>query len=314
MILTVTLNAAVDHTLVIDGLKAHDTNRIVEIQTDAGGKGINLSRIVRELGGETLATGFIGGEPGEYIVDRLNREGVPHRFVETKAPTRTNFNIESGDGPPTTFNARGAEITASEFSRFADDFRELCGQSAWVALGGSIPPGLPTDIFSILIRHAREQGCLTAVDADGEAMQCALDSGPDFIKPNLAEASRLLGHEVSPSDAPQAARELVQRMRSAGAPEPIVVISMGSKGAVACCEKSCLHALPIEIEAHSTIGSGDSLVAGLLTEWLKSGEFEQALRTGNAAGAATAMTDGSRIGTRDEILRLLEQSRVEELG
>ncbi len=311
MILTVTLNAAVDYTLLIDGLKAHDTNRVREIQTDAGGKGVNLSRIVRELGGETVATGFVGGEPGDYVLHRLDKQRVPHQFIETQAPTRTNFNVESGDGPPTTFNAPGSPITSAEFSAFADLFRKLCAESRWVALGGSIPPGLPTDILSILVRYAREQGCLTAVDADGEAMRCAMEVGPDLIKPNLAEAARLLGHPVDADSASDSARELVKQLKAAGASDPIAIISMGSKGAIACRGDRCIRALPIQIEPHSTIGSGDGMVAGFLTEWIKTEDLVSALRMGNAAGAATALTDGSRIGKRPEILELLERSEVE---
>ncbi len=312
MILTITLNPALDQTLLVTGLKPHDTNRIQEVQTDAGGKGINLSRIAAELGTQTTATGFLGGGTGGFIRHVMKKQGIIDECIETSSETRTNFNVESGDGPPTTFNAKGNAVTEREWLQLVAKVTELASSAKWIALGGSLPPGLPEDAFGILGQIAKHAGAKLVLDADGAPMQAGLTANPDFIKPNVREAERLLNRQLfSSRDAIiQAARDLFAQ---ANASEPIVVISRGAEGAIMCCAQGTFETTALPIHPRSTIGSGDSMIGGMLHAILEGNDLPTALRYGNAAGAATATSDGTHIGQKQDILDLFEKTSVHEI-
>lgn len=311
MILSVTLNPCVDKTLFVEGLRPHDTNRVVRVETDAGGKGVNLSRIVTELGGATLATGFLGGGNGATVRYVLETEGVPHEFVESAGETRANFSVESGDGPPTVFGAKGETVSGLEWEQFLALAARRFAEASWVAMGGSLPPGLPSETYAVLGAMARESAARWVADADGDALRHGLAAAPDLIKPNRSEAGRLVGREIeSVGDALSVARQLRGQLTDAGSPDPVVVVSLGAEGAVMACADGAFIGDPVEVRAVSTIGSGDSLVAAVL--WANEGglSWPEALRWGLAAGAATAMTDGTQIGQRPDIERNYERAKV----
>ncbi len=313
MILTVTLNPAVDHIFFINGLKAHDTNRVQSMQTDSGGKGVNLSRIAVELGTRSVATGFLGGSTGAFITHALQKQGVVTNFVEIENETRTNLNVESGDGPPTTFNAKGPLVHEREWELLQLRVERLAEDATWVALGGSLPPGLPVDAFKTLGEIAKKKNCMLALDADGEVMLEGIKAGPDLIKPNVKEAERILGREIEGDESKivEAALELVSILQSNGSSEPTVVISRGKNGAILATSSTVLRGFPIEIESKSTIGSGDSLIGGLLYGLQTQKTLEESFRYGLAAGTATATTNGTEIGRRDVILDFFQSTRTE---
>lgn len=308
MILSVTLNPCIDHAIFVSDLHLGDTNRVVRTEIDAGGKGVNLSRVVAELGGETIATGFLGGGPGAHIREVLSRQGVQNSFIEIRGVTRTNFSVEDTSGqPPTTFNDRGPEIQAEEWDDMLAWIEQVAPRVGWVAFGGSLPPGLPTDAFSILGKLARGKGCRIVIDADGEPMRHALEFGPCFIKPNAKEAERLVGYPVkTDEEAFRAAGTLYERLGA----ESFVVISRGGDGAVLRCAEGTFKGIAPAIEPHSTIGSGDSMIAGMLWAFESGFGAAEALRWGLAAGAATAVTDGSEIARRPVIELLYNDARV----
>lgn len=315
MILSVTLNPCVDLTLFVDTLKPFDTNRISRKEVDAGGKGINLSRVAVELGAKSLATGFIGGPVGDQVLAVMRDQGVVDAMVRTRAETRMNFSVEDGtENPPTTFNAKGGPFDSSEWTALVNKVSELSREAKWVAIGGSLPLGVPADAYKTLVEVAKNQGARVLLDADGEPLKAGLLGAPDMIKPNLPEASRLLGRPLQTrEEAIDAVQEIWQMLKSAGAEEPIALLSMGSKGALAFDGEAVLFAEPIEIEEKSTIGSGDSLLGGLLAGLVGGDSLEEALKQGSAAGAATAMTDGTQIARRGEVQRLLKLAKVQRI-
>ncbi|HZH98339.1 MAG TPA: 1-phosphofructokinase [Fimbriimonadaceae bacterium] len=310
MILTVTLNPSVDHALFIEHLKVGDTNRVKRTERDAGGKGVNLARVAAELGAQTVATGFLGGGPGAYVRRVLERQGVQHRFIEVAGETRINFSVEDADkNPPTTFNEQGPEITAAELQELIAQVEELAPHVEWLAMGGSLPPGVPDDIFARLTEIGRRAGCKTVVDADGEPMKLALEARPNMIKPNHKEAARLLGRPVeSTEEAVGVARELLNALDQAYG---VAVVSRGADGAVLAHQGGVLLAQSPEVQVRSTIGSGDSMIGGILFALMSGMSLEEAFRWGIAAGAATATTDGSEIARRPVVLELLERVRIE---
>lgn len=308
MILTVTLNPSVDHALFVETLKPYDTNRVIRTETDAGGKGVNLARVAAELGAHTIATGFLGGGNGAFVRKVLDRQHVQHDFIEIEGDTRTNISVEDNtEKPPTTFNEPGPQISPEALEQLVQKCRQLAPTAKWVALGGSLPPGVPKDIFKTLATLFREQGKKVALDADGEPMQLGVQAGINLIKPNAKEAERLVKRPVQTlPDAVTAARELQKHAR-------IAVISRGEDGAVMACDDGLYNGISPAIHARSTIGSGDSLVAGMLWALLEGQSLEDAFRWGIAAGAATATTDGSEIARKPTILDLLPRVQIERL-
>lgn len=305
-VLTVTLNPSVDRLVYVQQLVQHDTNRILRIEEDVGGKGVNVARVLRRLGVPVTATGFLAGRTGRYIQRELTEmESVHCEFVWVPGETRTNLAIQEADGsPPTALNERGPEVSPKALEALLQVVEGYCGAVQFVALGGSLPPGVPTDIYATIGQMAARRGSKVILDADGEPLIQGLKASPYLIKPNENETERLLGRTVDTlEDAAQAARELHNRGI------PIVIVSLGEKGAAVACEEGCWIAVPPRVRAVSTIGSGDSMVAGVLSVLVRQGTIEEAMCWGTAAGAATAMTDGCDIGTTQQIEALLPEVR-----
>ncbi len=310
MILSVTLNPSIDHTIFVPELRVSDTNRVERTEIDAGGKGVNLSRIAVEVGGESTATGFLGGATGHMVEGVLRKQGVVSDFVHTRAKTRTNVSIETGSkAPPTTLNEKGGPIRPEEWEQLLSKVDRLMEGAAWLAMGGSLPQGLGADAFLILGQRARALGVPVLIDADGEPMKHALTLAPDMVKPNEKEAARLLGRPIATDDdALQAAEELYARLNDS--PNRVALVSRGRSGAVMRCSEGLFLGRAADVESCSTIGSGDSLLGGLLAKRIAGCTWSEAFRWGLAAGSATAITNGAEIGRRADIERLVAESTV----
>lgn len=313
MILTVTLNPCVDHTLFLDSIALGDTNRASKVERDAGGKGINVSRVIHNLGGHTVATGFLGGGAGAYVRATLDREGVGHEFAAIKDETRLNFSVETAAGtPPTCFNEPGPMILPEELESLLSIVRNQLSNARWVVLGGSRPGGLPDDILYQIGLMAREAGVPFALDADGQVLKQGIPAGPSFLKPNSSEASRLLGRTLSTvEDCIAGARE-ISGMTSAE--DPIVVISRGADGAVMWARGETWVGKSPSVVCRSTVGSGDSMIAATLTHLSQGASPAEALRFGLAAGAATASNEGSGLATLEDVNELAIRASVEKFG
>ncbi|MBK8165797.1 MAG: 1-phosphofructokinase family hexose kinase [bacterium] len=312
MILTVTLNPCVDLLLGTRGLLPHDTNRVLTREEDAGGKGTNLSRVAAELGAKTTACVLLGGGTGAHVQHVLEVQGVTPAIIPTQAQTRVNISVQDGsDRPPTTFNMRGGPVSDAEWQQALRTVVSLAAGARWVCLGGSLPEGVPVEAWRTLVAALRALPVRILLDADDEPLRLGLEAGPHLIKPNLAEASRLLGRPVvGVEDAFAAAAELRALLAARGAEDPAVIISMGADGAVAATSAGSWQAAAIPVAVRSTIGSGDSLLGGLLAAFAHGHDWAEALRWGIAAGAATAMTDGTEIARRAVVQDLLARAVV----
>lgn len=307
MLVTVTLNPSLDRLIYVKNLLPNDTNRILAIEEDAGGKGVNVARVFNRLEGEVTATGFLGGRAGSYVARVLEDEGVNCDFTRIALDTRTNWAIQEEDGsPPTALNSPGPEILPDELEDFTRKLETLSKKSSYVAFCGSVPRGVPKDIYQTLTKTVVQNGCKVVLDADEDALRHGIQSQPYLVKPNEYEASRLLGQPVQTIEqAAQAARKIHQMGVE------YVIVSMGADGAVAASAEAVVLAVPPRVTTVSTIGSGDSMVAGFLSVMLKQGgDLDEAMRWGTAAGAATAMTDGSDIGNAAQIRELLDRVEI----
>ncbi|MEN6356874.1 MAG: 1-phosphofructokinase [Armatimonadota bacterium] len=306
MISTVTLNPALDKTIHISKLAPNDTNRVISLETDAGGKGINCSRMLSRLGAETTALAFLGGNTGDFIRMVLDKAEIDLEIVPTQRPTRTCIAVEeSANVPPTTFNERGGPIEHQELVTMIEKVKDISRKCKYMVFGGSVPTGINQDVYKVLIEIAQAGGAKAVLDADGEALSVGLKAKPFMIKPNRDEAERILGKQFeSIADAARGALSLAERGIE------LVVISLGKQGAIACYENEIYYAVTPAVKTISTIGSGDSLIAGILWALENGRDVQDALKAGCAAGAATAMSSGTDIGSREDVDKLIDEVKV----
>ncbi|HEY3504334.1 MAG TPA: 1-phosphofructokinase family hexose kinase [Actinocatenispora sp.] len=257
MILTVTLNAALDVTYRVDALRPHETHRVASVVTRAGGKGVNVASVLTQIREPAVATGLVGGPTGEQIRARLAAAGIPDAFVGVAADSRRTLVVADADGA-TGFWEPGPPVTADEWAAFATRFRGLATVARAVVLSGSLPAGVPDDAYARLVAIARELGVPSIVDAEGPALAAALTARPDVVKPNAHELATVTGATPSTVDEVRAAATEL-RARGAGA----VVASRGADGIVAVTADGTYRAAPPEAVAGNPTGAGDALVAAL---------------------------------------------------
>lgn len=297
MIVTLTPNPAADKTLLVPALRIGGVNRTSESHLDPGGKGINASRVVHRLGRETRALTVLGGHIGRLLEAGLAAEGVPCLAVRVEDETRLNVILHDGaTGGSTRIWDRGAEVPGWAAAGLEAMVREWIPRSRAFLCAGTLPPGLPDDFYARVLAEAEAAGVPTILDSDGECFRRGLEGRPTLIKPNVREAEALLGRPLrTDSDLLAGARDLLAMGPSA------VVLSMGASGSLLVTAERAVRAIPPKVERRSAVGSGDSLVAGLLVALAEGWPLEEGLRLGTAAGAATAMTVGTQLGSREEI-------------
>ena len=295
MIYTLTLNPALDYALYLPAFSEGKTNRSVREQLDFGGKGINVSYVLHQLGEPTVALGFIAGFTGEALCAMLESEGVPCEFVRLEqGMTRINVKIKSEK--ESEINAQGPDIPPEALDVLYARLDRL-GKGDTLLLAGSVPATLPKDIYKMMLSRLEGKGIRFAVDAEGELLLNVLKYRPYLIKPNRAELCGLVGEElVDDVDIERAAREL----QAMGAQN--VLVSLGADGALLLDEQGVAHRAPaVGGKPVNTVGAGDSMVAGFLAG--ASMGYDFALRLGLAAGGATATSAG--LATKKEIEALL---------
>jgi len=309
MITTVTLNPSLDKTIYVNKLVANDTNRVIKVELDAGGKGINCSRMAHELGASTQVIAFLGGKIGDFIEAVLNKDGIPLTRIDIAKSTRTCVAVEeSSDVPPTTFNERGGGVEHSDVVELLEKVKDASRNSSYMVFGGSLPPGIGPDIYNALIQIAKSGGARAVLDTEGDPLVEGLKAKPFMVKPNRAEAERLLGVEfASKADVARGALQIAEMGVT------LAVISLGKQGSVAAYEGAIYDVSAPEVKAISTIGSGDSMTAGILWALEEGKTIEEALQWGAAAGAATAMSDGTDIGRKADAESLVERVNVRRL-
>lgn len=309
MIYTITLNPALDRIVEVEGLVPDDTNRIQRESRYAGGKGIDVSRVLRELGDDSIALGFVGGYDGLELEGRLIQEGVRTDFTKISEETRTNIIIfDRSRGTQTSLNAPGPTIKPHELALFFQKLEHLVPMPTMVVISGSIPPGVPVDIYARIIHSLKDQGVRVVLDADGEPLRRGVRALPFMIKPNIYELGRLVGGKLAEDSEVLEAARSIQRQGV-----EIVVVSLGGRGALAVSKEGSWRAVPPPVEVQSTVGAGDSLVAGFVYRLTRGAAIPECLRFGVACGTAAALTPGNELCHREDVHRLLPEVQVEEV-
>jgi len=309
MIATVTLNPSLDRTVTVEGLLVDETNRWTSLRRDPGGKGINVSRVIHELGGETVAYGFIGGTDGDTLMYLLKQQGVPFDFTPIREDIRSNFIItDLKTRRQTRIDAPGPHVSIDELESLIEKVTHIEPKPDFLVFAGSVPPGVPDDIYRRLIDEVKKRGIKTVLDSDEEWLEEGIKAKPYLIKPNVHEAQELLGAELKSEAAIiEAARTLV------GQGIGVVAISRGKDGLIVTTSQKTVKAVPPRVEIRSTVGAGDSAVAGLVLKLSQGYGIEEACRWAAAAGTAAALTPGTELCRRADVERLLPQVKVEEL-
>ena len=283
MIYTVTLNPSIDFIVRIDQLNLGSVNRMVSDDKFAGGKGINVSRVLQRLGVGNTATGFLGGFTGHFIEDSLKNEGIETAFVKVEQDTRINVKIKSQE--ETEINGQGPMINQEQLEALKAKLSQLTSDDT-VVFAGSAPVNLGNAVYKELIPLVRQSGAQVVCDFEGQPLLDALANNPLLVKPNNHELEAIFG---VPLNSLNDVKTYARRILEMGA--QYVLISMAGDGALLVTEEATYFAKPIKGQVKNSVGAGDSMVAGFTGEFVKSKDPVEALKWGVACGTATAFSD-----------------------
>lgn len=306
-IATVTMNPSIDQHILIDRLVKDDVIRARDIRRDPGGKGINVSRALKELGANTVAFGITGGGAGYIVKSLLHERDIPFESVEVVEETRINFIFtDSSDRTQTRISSPGPWVQLEEADRLLELALAHRPAPAWWVLGGSLPRGIPADFYARMIRALQTRGARCFLDADDDVLKIGLEARPYGIKPNDSELARLVGRRLrSETEILAAAREVLDLGVE------IVAVTLGEKGALVVTASSVIHALTPAVDVRSKVGAGDSFLAGFVHAISQGQSLEAAARLGAAAGTAAVIHEGTQLCRREDVERLATQVVVE---
>ena len=287
MIVTVTFNPSLDRTMAFASLERGEVQRADETLEDPGGKGVNVTRFINARGGESVAVLPAGGPMGHALTSALDEARIPYRAVPIAGRTRANVAVVEPDGTTTKLNEAGPVLSDDEVEALLAAVAELATDGGWVAVAGSLPTGQSTDVVARVAEVARKAGSKFALDISGQALADGLASKPDLIKPNEEELGEILGREL-------VTREEVlrgcQEARDLGA--GTVICSLGGDGAVLVDAEGIWSVKGQKVPVRSTVGAGDSLMAGFLHA---GGQGPEALKVGVAWATAAVQTPGTGV-------------------
>ncbi len=305
-ILTITLNPAVDKAVKVLRFKVGDDFREKALFLSAGGKGVNVSQVLRHVGAQTITGGFLGGPAGGYIKRELDKDGIRHSFSNTAGNTRTSLTIlDPSLNTITRILERGPEITRKELNLFRKRYLSLLNGCGAVVLSGRNIPGAPDSLYAELISAAKKRGVFTVLDTSGRPYLLGIKKKPSMIKPNQDEVRHLTGRGVlKVSGLKSVARDLYGRGIK------IVAITMGSRGAVVYNGRDMVVAVPPKLKRTNPIGCGDSFIAGFLAYMVRGLGFTDCVRMAVACGAANALSIDPGSVKRSEVKRMYNKVRI----
>ena len=289
MIAAFTLNVSIDRRYLVENGSLNQVNRVKECTATAGGKGLNVARVIHVLGEEVVAGGIAGGHLGEFVISELDREGIPHHFTRAAGESRCCINIkDTKTGAQTEYLEPGLTVTSEESEAFMKDFEGLAGCSDVITLSGSLPKGLPADFYARLIRRAKTMGRPVLLDASGASLTAGIAAAPAYIKPNEDEIAALTNTGIEDEAALSKA---MMDLHRAGIDR--VVLSMGSRGAMIACGEGLFKGRPPKIQAVNTVGCGDSMTAAFAVALQRKMNAEESLRFAIGVSAASALNPGT---------------------
>src|SRR3954469_19657592 len=314
MIITVTLNAAIDKTLAVPNFRLGRRHRAVEQTAMAGGKGVNVARALKTLKMPVIATGVAGGPTGTRIIEQLTEEAILNDFVRIREESRTSTAVvDPTTGDQTEINERGPAVSEAELDLFVDKLLYLAKGAGVCVFSGSLPRGVPDDLYARLIVEINRLGCVTVLDSEGEALRVGTRAEPTVVTPNEPEAEELVGHEFSEDGDRRAA---VHEVVELGAREAIMTLPTGCIGLLGTGSDRVLLSASIDpgvVEARSTVGSGDAFLAGYVAARYQHKDPEECLRFAVGCGAESIQHFGAGVLDPREVERLLSEVAVDKV-
>jgi 1-phosphofructokinase/tagatose 6-phosphate kinase len=312
MILTVTLNAAIDRTVAVPNFRLGRRHRAVEASTVAGGKGVNVARALKLLGKPVIATGLAGGATGTRILERLAEESILNDFTRIEGESRTNLAvIDPTSGEQTEINERGPEVSPEEVDRFVEKLLYLAQGATICVLAGSVPPGVDAGVYARLIEELRGLGVIAVLDSDGEPMRAGLRAEPAVVAPNMLEAEEAVGHEF---EGPEQLALGLAGLIEMGAGEAIITREHGCVAVVGDGGERRGYEVAIEtLEPVAAVGSGDAFLAGYVAARYEGAPPRECLARGVACGAQSTQHFGAGSLDPREVERLTGQIEVRDL-
>lgn len=309
MILTVTLNAAIDKRYVVSGAKEGEVNRVLECTYTPGGKGLNVSKPASIAGAKVVATGFVGGHAGNYIVDNLKQFGITSEFYHLQDESRSCINIwDKEKKVQTEFLEPGFTVSEEDFTAFLEKFKKLIEEADVVAISGSVPKGLDSSAYQHLVKLVREGGKKVILDTSGELLRNGIQSNPTMVKPNIDEIRMLTGKQC---DSREELIEAAIQIHKSGV--EIVAISLGEDGSIVVCDEGIYQAIVPKIDAVNTVGCGDSMIAGFAIGFSQGLSIEETLRKASAISAAAALREETGFFVPEDMERILPQIEIKKL-
>lgn len=307
MIITVTMNPAIDKTVELEHFEHGGLNRLKNITLDAGGKGINVSRTMKELGGETIACGFVAGDSGQTILRILKKQGIPADFVEVDGETRTNMKVVEPDGTVTELNEPGPTVSENKLDELIEKLLGYANEEALFILAGSIPSGVSKTVYRRIITAVKERGAKVFLDADGELFVNSLEAKPNMIKPNRVELEEYVkaDHRLDEEELIRAAKQFVDQGIE------LIAVSMGSEGAMFLQGQMVLRCPALAVKPHSTVGAGDAMVAALAYGISRNMTLQECAILGMATSAGAVTTKGTKPPSRELVEKLMKKTKVD---
>jgi 1-phosphofructokinase family hexose kinase len=305
LIVTLTVNPAIDRNVLTDRLVFDDRSYILSTREQAGGRGINASSVLHSFGAKTLAIATAGGETGSRFKSLLGQYSYPVHFVPIKNDIRINLTVTDKHGLSIKLNEAGPLVSADELDKVEATVKSRLPKASWLMLMGSLPPGAPAAFYSRLIQLAASMGVETLLDTDGEPLRASIEHGPTVATPNQQEAERLLNRALLTRGHFLEAAEQVSQMGAKS-----VILSLGARGAVAMAEGHMWEVIPPRVDVLSPIGAGDAMGAAFVWARKKKKEFPDAVRWGVAAGTASAQLPGVSFADLEKTKEIYRQVEV----
>jgi 1-phosphofructokinase family hexose kinase len=308
MILTLTINPAIDRTITVDRLAFEDRAYILSSKDSPGGRGINAASVIHSFGGTTTAILPAGGSSGTRFTEFMHGCGFPVSVVAIRNKVRTNLIITDRHGLTVKLNEPGPRLEKAEVAKIEKTVRGYLDKTRWLMLCGSLPPGVSSNFYANLIHEARKRDVKTLLDTDGDALLEGVEAKPTVATPNQQEAERLLNAALLTRTHYLGAAERIRKMGAEAA-----VLSLGSRGAIGAFHEGTVEVVPPRVEAVSPIGSGDALAAAFLWAIENKPNYAEALRWGVAAGTASAKLPGMKFASLPETREVYSQVEVRRL-
>lgn len=307
MIITVTMNPAVDKTAYVDSIVVGGLNRLANVISSPGGKGINVSKTIDALRGDSIATGFVAGNNGDYITKYLEDANIKNDMVNVDGNTRVNLKVLDKDMELTELNEVGPSISAPKIQELKEKILSLVSQNDIVVLSGSVPNGVEKTIYKELITVLKEKQIKVVLDADGELFRNGMEAYPNVIKPNKYEICKHF--DVDENISQEKLIELGQKLLSKGV--DLVVISMGKEGAIFIDENQVGIAKGLKIKADSSVGAGDAMVAALAYAMDQKMNFIDMATLAMATSAGACITKGTQPASLNDVQELMWQVEID---